>query len=158
PSTGARTAGTVTPSSRASPPRTPRRKAPTATPRKTSPPAPPARACKWRPSTSTTTATSTSSARERAASTGSRTSGVEAERRDETGGAAMTPPRVRFTVRRMMAAMVVVAVGLCVPSWARTAYRNYLISQQLRHYPPVALDLWHGRLVAEDRIERVIER
>lgn len=68
----------------------------------------------------------------------------------------MRVPRVRLRVRTMMVAVAVAAVCLAIPLWGQMAYRNYQIARQLRY--PVAMDLWRGRIVAGDRIERVTAR
>jgi hypothetical protein len=67
-------------------------------------------------------------------------------------------PRVRFTVRRIIVALAVVAVGPWLPSFATASYRNYVILRQLHRHPPVALDLWHGRVAPGDDVERVVTR
>ena len=67
-------------------------------------------------------------------------------------------PRARLKVRTMMVVVAVAAVCLAIPLWSKRAYRNYLIARQLRHHPPVALDLWRGRIAAGDRIERLTAR
>ena len=69
----------------------------------------------------------------------------------------MRLPRVRFTVRRMMIAVAVVAGCLWGRSFAIEQYRYLQIYRQLRGQP-VALDLWHGRVVQGDDVERLIGR
>ena len=52
--------------------------------------------------------------------------------------------RVRLTVRTAMVVVAVAAVCLAIPLWSKSAYRKYMIARQLRHHPPIALDLWRG--------------
>jgi hypothetical protein len=70
----------------------------------------------------------------------------------------MKLPCLRFTTRRLMFAVAVVAVGLWLPSFVTAKYHDYLIFRHLHTYPPVALDLWYGRVAAGDDVERLIAR
>ncbi len=69
----------------------------------------------------------------------------------------MRLPRVRFTVRRMMVAVAVVAGCLWGRSFAIEQYGYFRIYRQLPRQP-VNLDLWHGRVVQGDDVERLIGR
>jgi hypothetical protein len=54
----------------------------------------------------------------------------------------------------------VAIIALALGSWSNLvrAYREFQIYRQLRHYHPVALDLWHGRLKQGDDVGRLIAR
>jgi hypothetical protein len=57
----------------------------------------------------------------------------------------MRLPRPRFTVRRLMIAVAIVAVGLWGWSFGVRSYRDFLTYLQLQNNRPIALDLWLGR-------------
>jgi hypothetical protein len=56
--------------------------------------------------------------------------------------------------------LLVAIIALALGSWSNVvgAYREFQIYRQLRHYHPVALDLWHGRLRQGDDVGRLIAR
>jgi hypothetical protein len=70
----------------------------------------------------------------------------------------MRMPHARFTVRRLMVAVAIVAVGLWGWSCGVKSYRDFLTYRHLLGHRPIALDLWRGRVAAGDDLQRIIDR
>jgi hypothetical protein len=56
--------------------------------------------------------------------------------------------------------LLVAIVALVLGGWSNLVrrYQQFQIYRQLRHYHPIALDLWHGRLRQGDEVGRLIAR